>query len=205
MTEALKAIVEQRVIGIIRSGDAHEAERCGELLIEAGLHAIEVSLVTPGAVEVIRRLASGAPRSVHIGVGTALTPDDAAAAADVGASFVVSPTLDAATIAKTKALGLCSCPGVATPTEALVAVRAGADLCKVFPASAWTPGALADWLTAMPGVRSVPTGGVTMCAAPDWIAAGAVAVGLGGALIKGPSNQQAARILDLVTRLQEAR
>lgn len=205
MTEALDAILEQRLIAIIRTSRPREAERCGDMLIELGLWAIEISLVTPDALGVVRRLVNRAPDSVHIGVGTTLTADDAAAAADAGASFVVSPTLDTETVARSTQLGLCSCPGVATPTEALTAVRAGADLCKLFPASVWSPGSLRDWLTAMPDVRVVPTGGIALSDAPDWIAAGGAAVGLGSALTRGDPADHSARISDLLTRLKEAR
>jgi 2-dehydro-3-deoxyphosphogluconate aldolase / (4S)-4-hydroxy-2-oxoglutarate aldolase len=202
---AMDAIVSQRVIAIIRAVTAAEAQFHGEAIIEAGLRAVEVSMVTPGAVGVIQRLVEQAPPSVHIGVGTALCPEDVSVAADAGASFVVSPNLDTPTIIRSKELAMCSCPGVATPTEAYTAVRAGADLCKLFPASNWTPGSLRDLLASMPDLKLVPTGGIELATAPEWISAGAVAVGLGGALTGGDSAGRRDDVSELVTRLQEAR
>ena len=102
--------------------------------------------------------------------------------ADLGARFVVSPVLEVNVVQTAADLGLASMPGVATPTEALAAFRAHADLIKLFPARVWSPAAVADLLAAMPDLPLVPTGGIEAADAPARIHAGAVAVGLGGAL-----------------------
>jgi 2-dehydro-3-deoxyphosphogluconate aldolase/(4S)-4-hydroxy-2-oxoglutarate aldolase len=198
------AIRDQRVIGIVRTSTAEEAHAAATALLRAGLRVVEVSLVTPGALEVIKSLSGVAAAGSHIGVGTVLRPDQVAAAVRCGAEFVVSPVLDADVVAAARAEDLVVIPGAATPSEALQARRVGADMVKVFPASAWTPGVLRDVLSALPDIPFVPTGGVTLEDAPEWIGAGAVAVGLGSALTRGPADDVPARVADLLARARAA-
>jgi 2-dehydro-3-deoxyphosphogluconate aldolase/(4S)-4-hydroxy-2-oxoglutarate aldolase len=198
------AIRDQRVIGIVRTSTAEEAHAAAAALLHAGLRVVEVSLVTPGALEVIRSLAGVATPGSHIGVGTVLRPDQVAAAVRSGAEFVVSPVLDADVVAAARAEDLVVIPGAATPSEAVQARRVGADMVKVFPASAWTPGVLRDVLSALPDIPFVPTGGVTLENAPEWIGAGAVAVGLGSALTRGQADDVPARVADLLARARAA-
>jgi 2-dehydro-3-deoxyphosphogluconate aldolase/(4S)-4-hydroxy-2-oxoglutarate aldolase len=198
------AIRDQRVIGIVRTPTAEEAHAAATALLHAGLRVVEVSLVTPGALEVIKSLAGVATPGSHIGVGTVLRPDQVAAAVQCGAVFVVSPVLDADVVAAARAEDLVVIPGAATPSEAVQARRVGADMVKVFPASAWTPGVLRDVLSALPDIPFVPTGGVTLENAPEWIGAGAVAVGLGSALTRGQAGEVPARVADLLARARAA-
>lgn len=184
MSAVLDAIRDQGVVAIVRTADAESARRNVSTLIRAGLRVIEVSLVTPGALGVIRSAADQAPDGVHIGVGTAVSPEEVASAAAAGARFVVSPVLRERVLKAGLDAGLDVLPGVATPSEALQAVEWGSTLVKVFPASSWSPAVLREVLTALPALRTVPTGGVTIDAAPDWIRAGAVALGIGGALTR---------------------
>jgi len=181
-TEVVDAVADQRLVAILRTSSAAEAVESGRLLLALGVRCLEVSLVTPDGLDAVRALAATRPPGSFVGAGTVLDVSDVEATARAGGSFVVSPVLDAAVVARTKELGLASFPGAATPTEAVAAVRAGADAVKLFPASAWTPAVLRDVLTALPALRTVPTGGVAARAARDWILAGAFAVGLGGSL-----------------------
>jgi 2-dehydro-3-deoxyphosphogluconate aldolase/(4S)-4-hydroxy-2-oxoglutarate aldolase len=199
-----QAVTEQRLIAIVRSDSAESAVRAGRSLLEAGVRCLEVSLVTPGAVDAIRALAADRPAGSHVGVGTVLSEAEAEAAAAAGATFVVSPTVDVAVIGRTKQLGLASFPGASTPTEACRAAGAGADAVKIFPASAWTPRVLRDVLTALPWLRTVPTGGVGYDDAADWIRAGAVAVGLGSTLTSADGTVAPERIRTLLRRLEAA-
>jgi 2-dehydro-3-deoxyphosphogluconate aldolase/(4S)-4-hydroxy-2-oxoglutarate aldolase len=198
------AIRDQRVIGIVRTSTAEAAHAAATALLQAGLRVVEVSLVTPGALEVIKDLAAVDIPGSHIGVGTVLRPDQVTAAVRAGAEFVVSPVLDAEVVGAARDQDLVVIPGAATPSEAVQARRLGADMVKVFPASAWTPEVLRDVLAALPDIPFVPTGGVTLENAPEWIGAGALAVGLGSALTRGPADHVSARVADLLARARAA-
>ncbi|MEP6851973.1 MAG: bifunctional 4-hydroxy-2-oxoglutarate aldolase/2-dehydro-3-deoxy-phosphogluconate aldolase [bacterium] len=193
-TDVLHAVTAQRLIAIVRAGSAGDALEIGSRLLAAGVRAVEVSLVTPDALDVIRALVGLAPSGAYIGVGTALTAHDVQRADAAGARFVVSPGLSADVVRATREQNLISVPGAATVTEALTARDLGAHLVKIFPASTWSPGAVRDVLASLPGLPLVPTGGISLDSAPEWIAAGASAVGLGGALTKaaaGPDDMLA--------------
>lgn len=203
MTSAIDTIREQGIVAIVRTATADEAAVIVANLVSAGLRAIEVSLVTPGAIEVIRDAAATAPDGVHIGVGTALSADDVRRAADVGASFAVSPIMRRDMITTALDRGLETLPGAATPTEAMQALDWGSRLVKLFPASLWSPAVLREVLTALPQLETVPTGGVTLDAAGDWIRAGAVALGIGGTLTRAADPAEVAR--RLTAAIAEAR
>lgn len=175
-------VVADRVIGIIRAADAAQAVEYGSRLAAAGLGSIEVSLSTPGALEAIAALSGG---QALIGAGTVLDPQQAVAAIQAGARFLVTPALNVEVVRTANRHGVPIASGALTPTEILAAMEAGADLVKVFPASMSSPGALRDLLQALPHAPLVPTGGVSAATAADWLSAGAVAVGMGGELTRG--------------------
>lgn len=191
---AEEVIREQGVVAIVRAETAEAAAANVATLIESGLAAIEVSLVTPGALDVIRDAARRAPEGVRIGVGTALTAADVGSAVAAGATFVVTPTTDREVIGAAVDAHVPVLPGAATPTEAVQALKWGATFVKLFPASLWTPRAMRDLLTAIPRLPLVPTGGVDPENAAEWIRAGAVALGIGGALTRSddPTRTSAA-------------
>lgn len=195
MSTPLEVIREQGIVAIVRSSTEAEADRVVQQLLLSGLRAIEVSLVTPGALAVIRRAVAAAPEGVMIGVGTALTVDDVRSAAEAGARFVVSPIVHRGVIETSLDAGLDTLPGAATPTEALQAIEWGSTLVKIFPASLWSPAILREVLTALPALQTVPTGGVGLDSAADWIRSGAVAVGIGSALSRAADPAQVARQL----------
>ncbi len=190
MTGVLVSVREQGVVAIVRAADQEAAAKSARTLVQSGLHVVEVSLVTPGALDVIRTMVGESPDNVHIGVGTALTPLEVQLAAAAGARFVVSPVLRESVLKTALDLGLDTFPGVATPTEALQALEWGSTMVKLFPASLWSPSVLREVLSALPELETVPTGGVTLASAPEWIRAGAKAVGIGSALTKA-SNPSA--------------
>jgi 2-dehydro-3-deoxyphosphogluconate aldolase/(4S)-4-hydroxy-2-oxoglutarate aldolase len=203
MNPIVQAIREQRVLGILRSADARTAVASGELLMRAGIRTVEVSLTTPSALDAVAQLRELLPPGCYLGVGTVTTPEHVRAAAAAGAQFVVSPNTDARVIEISVELGLTSIPGSGTASEALRARSAGADLVKLFPASTWSPGAVKDLLTALPDLPLVPTGGIELGEAVSWIRSGAVAVGLGGALLRGEPEQSTTRITRLLTQLAD--
>src|SRR6058998_514548 len=153
-------------------------------LSAGGVDIIEITLTTPGALEAIADLASDERlKGCMIGAGTVL---DVKAARDViarGARFVVSPTFDRFVVRYCNDHHVPCLPGALTPTELLAASRAGASLVKLFPASAVGPRYLREVLAPLPFLRVVPSGGVSLENAGEWIRAGAVAVSVGGALV----------------------
>lgn len=175
-------VVADRVIGIIRAASAAAAVDSGTRLAEAGLGAVEVSLSTPGALIAITELTGTGPL---VGAGTVLDGHQAVLAIGAGARFLVCPTLNPEVIRAAHRHGVPVVAGAATPTEIVTALEEGADLVKLFPAAQHSPGTLRDILQAVPHAPLVPTGGVTAATAPEWIAAGAVAVGMGGELTRG--------------------
>lgn len=179
--DALDDVRRSRVIGIIRARSAEAARADAEALVAAGADVVEVSLVTPGALDVIAQLAE--LPLVTVGVGTVMNQREVRDARAAGSAFVVSPTLSAEVIGLTRDLGMASFPGAATPTEMVAAVTAGASAVKVFPASVYGPGGIANVLASLPSLQLVPTGGVAVSEMSDYIRRGAVAVGIGAGLV----------------------
>lgn len=171
------------VVPVVVIQDLETAVPAARALVSGGLPVIEVTLRTDCALEAIGRIRAEVPQAV-VGAGTVRTPADARAAVAAGASFLVSPELDLDVVRYAVERDLAVVPGCLTPTEMATAQRAGAHAVKIFPAHLWTPAALAGTLEAMPDLRCVPTGGVTPGSAPDWVRAGAVAVGVGGSLTR---------------------
>jgi 2-dehydro-3-deoxyphosphogluconate aldolase / (4S)-4-hydroxy-2-oxoglutarate aldolase len=174
-------VTECGLVAIVRCGSPAEAVEQGTMLLEAGAAVVEVSLVTPGAVAVVTELRSAFPDAL-IGTGTVTSVREAAASIDAGAEILVSPIVDAGVIAAGRAADVLVIPGACTPTECVTAVRLGARLVKLFPASVYSPSALKDVLTSLPQLRLVPTGGVQLSQAERWFGAGAAALGVGSAL-----------------------
>jgi 2-dehydro-3-deoxyphosphogluconate aldolase/(4S)-4-hydroxy-2-oxoglutarate aldolase len=168
-------------IAVIRLGDADAAVRAAEAVHAGGVHAIEVTLTTPGALEVIRHLS--AVDGMVVGAGSVLDAESARAAIHAGARYIVSPVFLPDLVDTGHAAEVAVLLGGFTPTEILRAHRAGADAVKVFPSDALGPAFIRGVLGPMPFLNLVPTGGVTPANVGDWLRAGAVAAGLGGALV----------------------
>ncbi|WP_253763107.1 bifunctional 4-hydroxy-2-oxoglutarate aldolase/2-dehydro-3-deoxy-phosphogluconate aldolase [Hamadaea flava] len=168
------------MIAIIRLPSAEGAVRVGEILAGAGLSAVEITLTTPGALSAISELRAAVAGSCLVGAGSVRTPEQAMSAREAGAEFLVTPTVRPAVLAATELPVVC---GALTPTEIETAADCGAALVKVFPASAFGPGYLRELLAPMPELRLAPTGGVTPESVAEYAAAGAVAVGVGSALV----------------------
>jgi 2-dehydro-3-deoxyphosphogluconate aldolase / (4S)-4-hydroxy-2-oxoglutarate aldolase len=194
---AVSALVRGRVIGIIRSPDRAAAAEVGSALLDAGMPAIEISLTTPGGLDAVSDLASARGDGRLVGAGTVLDPETARLAIMAGARFLVAPNLSRPVIEMAHRYGIPVIPGAATPTEIVGALEVGADLVKFFPASELGIGSLRAVRAALPQAPLVPTGGVTAATAGEWLATGAVAVAVGGALSRGSAAevQSAARAL----------
>lgn len=193
----LGAILTQGIVAVVRSPDAATARAAATALCAAGLGAVEVSLTTPGALDVVAAL-TAEERTVGAGTVTSVAQYRDAVAA--GAAFVVAPTLDVEVVGQAQRDGVLAVPGTSTPTESLSAVRAGARLVKLFPASLWSPGALRDVLTALPDLPLIPTGGIRLDEVPAWWKHGAVAVGLGSRLSRGSTEDVAGRVTRLLAQ-----
>ncbi|MEU4688263.1 bifunctional 4-hydroxy-2-oxoglutarate aldolase/2-dehydro-3-deoxy-phosphogluconate aldolase [Actinoplanes sp. NPDC023714] len=171
------SIADAGLVAILRAPTAASFAAVADVLVAAGVTALEITLTSQGALEAIAGLCRQLPDTVRVGAGTVLTDDDAKAAVDAGASFLVSPASVPITA------GVPFYPGTFSPTEVLTAHRAGAPLIKLFPAGGLGPGYLKDLRGPLPGVRILPTGGIGLDDIAKWLEAGAVAVGVGGPLI----------------------
>jgi 2-dehydro-3-deoxyphosphogluconate aldolase / (4S)-4-hydroxy-2-oxoglutarate aldolase len=181
---ACAAIEAAGCVGILRAGSAADAVAAGRALVAGGLTVIEVAFTTPDAPAAIAELRSACPAAL-VGAGTVLDAAAAFAAVRAGAQFLVSPLVSADVLQAGHRYGVAVLPGAATPTEINTAMELGADAVKLFPASSLGVGFLRSVAAAMPQVPFIPTGGIGAADARDWLAAGAVAVGIGGDLTRG--------------------
>ena len=172
----------ERASAILRSNDAEVGRRALDAAIAGGFRVVEVTLTTPRALELIADAASRP--GVVAGAGTVLTVEEAEAAVAHGARFLVSPVTDEVIIRRATELGVASIPGGHTPTELLAAHRAGAPLVKLFPAPAGGPAWLRSLLAPLPFLKVVPTNGVDLDNADDWLASGAWALGFVASLFQ---------------------
>jgi len=180
---AIQQILEKKVVAVVRLDNYNRAVDVARGLAAGGVTVLEFTLTGHGALEAISATRRALGDSVCVGVGTVLTSEEAEAAIDAGAQFTVTPALRRQVITtciKHQILVLC---GGLTPTELLEAHEAGAELVKVFPAQLGGPKFIKDVLAPMPFLKMVPTGGVSPENARDYLAAGAVAVGIGGNLV----------------------
>jgi len=170
------------LMAIIRSTSAEAAEASALSLARAGIRMLEISFTTPGAAGAIRRVRDALPVDVLVGAGTVLNRDDASEALGHGAEFLVSPGFDAAVADLALEARVGYYPGALSPTEVLAAWRAGATAVKVFPAGTFGLDYFRALREPLPHIELLAVGGVSVEHAPAFLSAGAVAVGLGGAL-----------------------
>jgi len=178
-----QAIESMGVVAVIRMKDPAKLRAVVDALAEGGVRALEVTMTVPNAVNLIRELAPTMPEGFLLGAGTVIDPDTARAVIDAGARFVVGPVFRPDVIRACHERDVPAMPGCFSPTEILAAHEYGADIVKVFPATMLGPQFIKDVRAPLPQVKLMPTGGVTLDNAGDWIRAGAVAVGVGSALV----------------------
>ena len=171
------------LVAILRGVTPGEVVAVGEALFVAGFRLIEVPLNSPEPLESIARLAKAFANRAVIGAGTVLRPAEVTAVRTAGGTMIVSPNTNAEVIAAAKKSGLVSLPGIATPSEAFVALDAGATALKLFPAEGASPAVLKAIRAVLPaGTRVLPVGGITPASMTPWLDAGAAGFGIGSAL-----------------------
>ena len=181
--EPCERLLQPGVIPIIRAESAQGLVEAGEALAKAGIAAVEVTLTTPNALQVISEMAQRFTRDAIVGAGTVLDVGMARAALAAGAQFVVTPVMKPDIIRFCQAQEKPIVSGAFTPTEAYGAYEAGADFIKIFPAGLLGPGYIQNMRAPLPMLRIIPTGGVTPENAGDFIRAGCVAIGAGASLL----------------------
>ncbi len=182
--QVLDRLLAAKAVAVIRMKDAAKLAETAAALRRGGVTAIEITMTVPGAVEIIREMAGRKAEGTLIGAGTVLDAGTAASVIEAGADFVVSPITDLGMVQACRGAGVVAAPGAFTPTEIFAAWRAGADIVKVFPATSLGPQFFRDVRGPLPQLRLMPTGGVTIENARDFLAAGACCVGLGTALVE---------------------
>lgn len=185
MSESTAATIERvGLIPVLRAKNATQAMAVVDAMIAGGVTVVEVTMTVPGAVDVLRELKARYGAKLLLGSGTVTTATEAEATIEAGAEFVVSPSLHPDVVQATKAAGKLSIPGALTPTEVIAAHRLGADYVKIFPCSAMGGAPyLKALLAPFPFLKLIPTGGVTIKTAEDFLKAGARALGVGSDLV----------------------
>jgi 2-dehydro-3-deoxyphosphogluconate aldolase/(4S)-4-hydroxy-2-oxoglutarate aldolase len=199
--ETTRAALAQRVFATIRTETYDQAAATADTLLSAGLTTLEISLTTPFALEAVTTLVREVGDDAIVGAGTVLDEVSARLAIEAGARFLLAPNVDEGVLRAGHRYGVPVLTGVATPGEAVRALELGADALAVYPAAALTPAWVAEVRAVLPQAPLVPVGGITLAAAPEWIAAGAVAVGLGSALTAGDRLAVSKRLSELLDRL----
>ncbi|MGA8034627.1 MAG: bifunctional 4-hydroxy-2-oxoglutarate aldolase/2-dehydro-3-deoxy-phosphogluconate aldolase [Candidatus Acidiferrales bacterium] len=212
--QVLKRISEVGIVPVVRAASARHAEMATEAVREGGIPIVEITMTVPGAVEVIAKLALSMGNDVLIGAGTVLDAATARLCIDAGAEFIVSPGLDVATVEYVRREEKVMMAGALTPTEVITAWKAGSDFVKIFPCSA-TGGA--KYIQALKGplpqIPMIPTGGVNLNTAADFIRAGVAALGVGSELVsaaalksgdKAPITEAAKALVAIVKETRAA-
>lgn len=210
--ETYRLIEDVGIVPVVRAPSPEMAIRAVDALVTGGLSIFEITMTVPNARAVIQSLTARFKNAALIGAGTVLSAEEARMCVDAGAQFIVSPGLDLGTIDVAHALDVAIVPGALTPTEVITASKAGAAMVKIFPCSAVGG---AKYLKALKGplphVKLLPTGGISVSNAHEFIAAGAAAIGIGSelvdvaALAEGRDAELTARARELVKEVASAR
>jgi len=197
----LSRITESGLVAIVRTDNSDQASRIVEACVDGGAAAIEITFTVPRATAIIEELAKRfSTRELALGAGTVLDPETARIAVLAGAQFVVSPSLNTATARLCNRYQIPYLPGAGTIREIVEAMEAGADIIKVFPGDTLGRAFVKAAKAPLPQASLMPTGGVSIDNAAEWIAAGSVALGVGGSLTAGAKTGDFKSITDLTRR-----
>ncbi|MBC7288285.1 MAG: bifunctional 4-hydroxy-2-oxoglutarate aldolase/2-dehydro-3-deoxy-phosphogluconate aldolase [Armatimonadetes bacterium] len=200
--EVEQAIVRQKVVPVVRLRRGPIPLDLVQALMDGGARCLEIAMTTPRALTTLRSVRERYGEEVFLGAGSALNAEMARLAVRAGAEFIASPGLNEATIDVCRRINLLVIPGVMTPTDAMRAWHAGAQLLKLFPASVVGPRFIIEMRGPLPWVRWMPTGGITPDNIQQYFEAGAVAVGVGGWLVV-EDDVEARRYSAIVARFEE--
>ncbi|MDD4327782.1 MAG: bifunctional 2-keto-4-hydroxyglutarate aldolase/2-keto-3-deoxy-6-phosphogluconate aldolase [Eubacteriales bacterium] len=203
--EIIRSIKDTGVVAVVRAESAASAMKISEACIKGGIKAIEITFTVPGAADIVKSLAGAyAGSDVLIGAGTVLDPETARIAILAGASYIVSPCLNADTVRLCNRYSVPCMPGAMTIKEVVECLEAGADIIKIFPGELFGPAIIKAIKGPLPHACLMPTGGVSVENAGEWIKAGAVAVGAGGSLTAGAKTGDFDSITNIASKLVEA-
>ena len=186
-TDIVARIERERIVAVLRLDDPDKLRAVIDALAAGGVRVFEVTMTVPRAIESIGRLAAELSGDILLGAGTVVDPATADQAIAAGAKFVVGPVFRRDVITACHERDVPAMPGCFSPTEILDAWDAGADIVKVFPATSLGPSFIKDVRAPLPQLKLMPTGGVSLDNAAEWLRAGAVAVGVGSALVDAAS------------------
>ncbi len=210
--EIVKEIINNGVVAVVRTKHPDKLIKIVEAIYEGGIKCIEITMTVPNALNMITQVRKSVSSEILVGVGSVLDSDTAQKAIDAGAQYVVSPIFIKEIIATAHKNNVPAMPGSFTPTEIFNAQREGADLVKVFPADVLGMSFFKSIKAPMPDLKIMPTGGVTLDNAGDWIKSGACAVGIGSALLDERAieennfnklTQKAQRIMDSINSVNK--
>lgn len=203
--EVLKRISDIGVVSVVRAKDFEEAKKISLACMNGGIDAIEITFTVPGAQRVIEALTNEFGDKLLVGAGTVLDSETARIAILAGANYIVSPSFDLNTAKLCNRYQIPYIAGCMTLTEIKTALEAGTDVIKVFPGSAFGPSFISAIKGPLPQAKLMPTGGVDINNADQWIKNGCVAIGVGGNLTKGTSEEITAKAKAFVEKVKEAK
>ncbi|MGI6383494.1 MAG: bifunctional 2-keto-4-hydroxyglutarate aldolase/2-keto-3-deoxy-6-phosphogluconate aldolase [Tissierellaceae bacterium] len=203
--EILQRIEDVGVVAVVRAENSQKAKEIALAVMEGGVDSIEITFTVPGAADVIKDLTKEFGDRLLVGAGTVLDSETARVAILAGAKYIVSPAFDLETAKLCNRYQVPYMPGCMTLTEIITAMEAGADIIKVFPGSAFGPSFIKAIKGPLPQAVLMPTGGVSLDNVDQWIKNGCVAVGVGGNLTKGTSEEMTNTAKAFVAKVKEAR
>jgi 2-dehydro-3-deoxyphosphogluconate aldolase / (4S)-4-hydroxy-2-oxoglutarate aldolase len=180
----LRRVLDSGIVAVVRAPDSDQLVEVARALAEGGVDVVEITMSVPNALDVLRQVREELGERVLLGAGTVLDTETARAVILAGAEFVVAPTLNLDVIRLCRRYDKLVMPGAFTPTEILAAWEAGADIVKVFPADVVGPAFFKAMRGPLPQIRLMPTGGVDLTTAADFLKAGACCLGIGGQLVE---------------------
>lgn len=179
----VEEIVKRKAVAVLRIKEPGKLKKVIEALYAGGMSVAEITMTVPNAIQLIEKMSNELDKNIIIGVGSVLNSKIAEDAINAGAKYVVSPIFKKEIIDIAHKYNVPAMPGCFTPTEIQTAFEAGADIIKIFPADVLGMDFFKGILAPMPHLKLMPTGGVTLTNAGDWLKAGACAVGVGSALL----------------------
>lgn len=203
--EVLQRIEKVGIVAVVRAENSEKAKQIALACMEGGIDSIEITFTVPGAQNVIESLTKEFGDTLLVGAGTVLDSITARIAILAGAKYIVSPAFDLETAKLCNRYQVPYMPGCMTVTEMLKAMEAGADVIKVFPGSAFGPDFIKAVKGPLPQATLMPTGGVDINNVDKWIKNGCIAVGVGGNLTKGSSDDMTKAAKEFVDKIKEAR